>query len=164
MDETTMQAGLLMESAQAQQRSAESAIRQLSALTQELDVVVRETLRRAFVEELQALGTAVSRATEALRVMGRAANVRTAVWSTALTITCSVGPAIGAWVLLPSRAEVSRLRDERDALVRRIALLEQGGGRIDLRRCGDTARLCVRVDRAAPAFGKEADYLIVKGY
>ena len=38
------------------------------------------------------------------------------------------------------------------------------GGLLDLRRCGNDARWCVRVDRHAPAYGEQADYLVVKGY
>jgi hypothetical protein len=35
---------------------------------------------------------------------------------------------------------------------------------MELRRCGDAQRLCVRVDRSAPAYGAGADFFIVKGY
>jgi hypothetical protein len=35
---------------------------------------------------------------------------------------------------------------------------------LDVRTCGASARLCVRVDRNAPAYGPGADYLVVKGY
>jgi hypothetical protein len=45
-----------------------------------------------------------------------------------------------------------------------VEALEQRGGLLDLRRCGNDARWCVRVDRHAPAYGEQADYLVVKGY
>ncbi|MGH8327807.1 MAG: hypothetical protein ACRET2_13715, partial [Steroidobacteraceae bacterium] len=67
------------------------------------------------------------------------------------------------WWMLPSRSEVAALRARRDALAANIARLQQRGGSVDLRRCGARARLCVRVDRDAPAYGADADYLIVKG-
>jgi hypothetical protein len=33
-----------------------------------------------------------------------------------------------------------------------------------LRHCGDTSRLCVRIDRRAPVYGEQSDYLVVRGY
>ena len=45
-----------------------------------------------------------------------------------------------------------------------IAALERQGGRIEWRRCGEKARLCVRVDRKAPPYGDRADYYVVEGY
>jgi hypothetical protein len=35
---------------------------------------------------------------------------------------------------------------------------------VDLRHCGSDQRWCVRVDRKAPAYGEQGDYLVVKGY
>jgi hypothetical protein len=66
--------------------------------------------------------------------------------------------------MLPSQGEVAALRAQRDALAANISSLEQRGGTLDIRRCGARARLCVRVDRNAPAYGPGADYLVVKGY
>jgi hypothetical protein len=69
-----------------------------------------------------------------------------------------------AWWLLPSPNEITALRATRDDLASAVARLEQRGARVDLRRCGGTNRLCVRVDRKAPAYGEAGDYLVVKGY
>jgi hypothetical protein len=72
---------------------------------------------------------------------------------------------VAARWLLPSHArDRITLTAKRDELSLAIAHLEERGGRIDLRRCGDHGRYCVRVDRKAPAFGPQADYLIVAGY
>jgi hypothetical protein len=68
------------------------------------------------------------------------------------------------WWLLPSQSELAALRSKRDELASNVAHLEQRGGRIDLRHCGGTDRLCVRVDRKAPVYGEAADYLVVRGY
>jgi hypothetical protein len=96
--------------------------------------------------------------------MRRAANLRVLLWTVAIAAICS-GVAMGeAWWLLPSQRELAALRARRDALAANIARLDQRGGSIDLRRCGTRGRLCVRVDRSAPAYGPGADYLIVKGY
>jgi hypothetical protein len=53
---------------------------------------------------------------------------------------------------------------QRDALAKSIASLEQRGGKIEWKSCGDPARLCVRVDRKAPVYGEKADYYVAKGY
>jgi hypothetical protein len=164
MDDTTMQLGLLMEAAQAQQKAAESSLRKLKAVTSELAGIVREEVRRVVMEELHTLAADSKRASDALHAARRAANVRTLTWSIGITALCSLVPlALACW-LLPSHAEIAVLRAKRDELTTRIANLEQRGGRIDLRRCGDGARLCVRVDRKAPIYGEQSDYLIVRGY
>jgi hypothetical protein len=164
MDETTMQAGLLMETAQKQQRLTEAALDRLAAMTQDLDVIVRDELRRAFVEELHALGTASRSATEALQTVRRVAGLRMALWSIGITSACSAIPLSLVWTALPSRAEVAQLRAQRDSLALEISQLQKRGGRVDLRRCGGAARLCIRVDRQAPVYGEHSDYLVVKGY
>jgi hypothetical protein len=164
MDDTTMQLGLLMEAAQAQQKAAESSLRKLKAVTSELAGIVREEVRRVVMEELHTLAADSNRASDAFHAARRAANVRTLTWSIGITALCSLVPlALACW-LLPSHAEIAALRAKRDELTTRIANLEQRGGRIDLRRCGDGARLCVRVDRKAPIYGEQSDYLIVRGY
>jgi hypothetical protein len=79
-------------------------------------------------------------------------------------LLCAAIPMCGEWWFLPSQSELATLRSKRDELAASVARLEQRGGRIDLRRCGGTDRLCVRVDRKAPVYGEAADYFIVKGY
>lgn len=164
MEDTTMKLGLLMEAAQAQQKAAESSLRKLKTVTGELAVVVREEVHRVLLDEIHSLSEDSKRASDALHAVRRAANLRTMAWSVGTTALCSLIPlALGYWIV-PSRAEVSALRARHDELVTKIANLEQHGGRIDLRHCGDGARLCVRVDRKAPTYGQQADYLIVRGY
>jgi hypothetical protein len=136
----------------------------LGALSRGLDQIVRQEIRGALVEEFQALGDAGRHATEALEAVRRVASARTAVWAVAVVLACAVVPLAVAWIMLPSPAQLERLRAARDELEANVALLDRRGGRIDLRRCGPAGRLCVRVERAAPAYGSQADYLIVKGY
>jgi hypothetical protein len=81
-----------------------------------------------------------------------------------MTVICSAIPLLLACWIIPSRAEIAALRTKHDELATQIASLEERGGRIDLRRCGDGARLCVRVDRKAPTYGEQSDYLVVRGY
>jgi hypothetical protein len=164
MDDTTMKLGLLMEAAQAHQKTAESSLKKLKAATNELATVVRDEVHRVVMEELRSLADDSKRASDALRAVRRTANVRALTWSVGTTLLCSAIPlALACWVI-PSRAEIAALRARHDELATQIANLEKWGGRIDLRRCGDGARLCVRVDRKAPIYGEQSDYLIVRGY
>ena len=66
--------------------------------------------------------------------------------------------------MLPSRTEVEGLRAALAELSANLTRLAQHCGRLQLRRCGAAARLCVRIDRAAQVYGESADYAIVKGY
>lgn len=164
MDEATMQIGLLMEAAQAQQRLADASLKKLKAHASDLSVVVREEVRRTLVEELQAVASDSRHAAEALRRLRQSVAVRFGVWSIALSVLCSATALLIAWWVLPSRADIAALRARRDEYAQAVAGLDRQGGRIDLRRCGGSSRLCVRVDRHAPAYGEGAEFLIVKGY
>jgi hypothetical protein len=164
MDDTTMKLGLLMETAQAHQKAADSSLKKLKAATNDLASVVRDEVHRAVLEQLHSLESDSRRACEALRAVRRAANMRVLSWSIGVTLLCSVIPVCLVCWIVPSRAEIATLRAKHDELATKIANLEQRGGRIDLRRCGDGGRLCVRVDRKAPTYGEQSDYLIVRGY
>jgi hypothetical protein len=164
MDDTTLKLGLLMEAAQAHQKGAESSLKKLKAATNDLAAVVREEVHRVVMEEFHSLATDSKRASDALHAARRAANIHALVWSIGMTLLCSAIPlALACWIM-PSRAEIATLRARHAQLATQIANLEERGGRIDLRRCGDGARLCVRVDRKAPTYGEQSDYLIVRGY
>jgi len=164
MNDETMKFGLLLESAQAHQKLVEDNLERLKAHTRDLDGLVREEIRRTLIEELQAVSAESRRAARALQDVRRVANRRTASFAIVMAILSAAIPGALAWWLLPSQGEITALRIKRDALASNVAQLEERGGRIDWRRCGDAGRLCVRVERQAPAFGAKADYLIVKGY
>lgn len=164
LDDATMKVGLLMESAQAHQKLAEGQLERLRAHTQDLDSVVRDEIRRTLADELRALTAETTRATRALQKIRSAARLRSAAWSLAAAVLCAGGVVGVARWALPSAAEIASLRARRDELAANLAKLEQQGGRIDWRRCGDGRRLCVRVDRKAPAYGDKADYLVIEGY
>jgi hypothetical protein len=164
VEEDTMKLGLLMEAAHAQQALAETTLERLKAHLSDLDDVVREGIKQSLVDELQVLGNESRRASEALRRLGRSANIRVAFWSVGMTVLCTAIPMCGEWLFLPSQSELAALRSKRDELASSVERLEQRGARIDLRHCGGTDRLCVRVDRKAPIYGEAADYYVVKGY
>src|SRR4030088_3131256 len=67
----TLKFGLLMESAQAHQKLAETHLTKLLAHTQGLDDVVRDEIRRTLIEEFQALSAESDRAARALIAMKR---------------------------------------------------------------------------------------------
>jgi hypothetical protein len=164
LDDTAMKFGLLMEGAQAHQKLAESHLERLHAHTQGLDQVVRDAIRRTVVEELRELTVEIQRALGALRGVKRAVNIRTLLWSLALSVLSTAIPLSIVRYLAPSTQQVETLRIQRDQLTASVAQLEQRGGRIEWRKCGEAARLCVRVDRDAPSYGDKGDYLVIKGY
>jgi hypothetical protein len=125
---------------------------------------VRDEIRRTLIEELQMLWTESKRTTEALQRVGRSASLRVGLWNVVIAILCTGIPlAILRWAL-PSGSEIAAMRARRDELSASVAILEGRGGRTDWRRCGETARLCVRVDRKAPIYGEKSDYFVVAGY
>lgn len=159
-----MKLGLLMEAAQAQQTLAATALDRLREHTAGLDAVVREGIRHALIEEMQALAEDTRRATDALRGLRHAANLRLLLW-TATTVSLATAVPFGiAWYLLPTRADVAALIARRDELGASIARLTRQGGNVELRHCGVAQRLCVHVDRNAPVYGEGGDFLVVKGY
>jgi hypothetical protein len=164
VDDATMKVGLLMESAQAHQRLAEGQLEKLRAHTQDLDVVVRDEIRRTLVDELQMLTAETTRATRALEKLRGGTAWRGMVLNLSGAMLCALVPiALARWAL-PSPGDIATLRARREELAASVAKLEQQGGRIDWRHCGEAKRLCVRVDRKAPSYGDKADYYVLEGY
>jgi hypothetical protein len=164
MEDDTMKLGLLMEAVQAQQALAATAVDRLREHTVGLDSVVREEIRHTLIEEMRALAEDSRRAAEALRRLQRAANLRLLPWMAAMVSLAAIVPIGIAWYLLPTRADITALSARRDELAASIARLTRQGGNLELRRCGATQRLCVRVDRSAPAYGEGGEFVVVKGY
>src|ERR1019366_5083329 len=103
VDDDTMKFGLLMESAQAHQKLAETHLEELRAHTQDLDGLVREEIRRTLVDELKTLTAESDRAALALCKMKRAANMRGVIWTTGVAILCTAIPTAIARFALPSQ-------------------------------------------------------------
>ena len=160
----TLAFGLLMESAQAQQRSAEHQLERLRQHTQELDGVVRDEIRRTLIEELRELSAETQRTVRSMQKARRGAGLRSALWSVGVTTLCASIPVCVAEFILPSTQEIGVLRAQRDRLSMNVATLQRQGGRIELRQCGADARLCVHVDLKAPKYGEKADFYVVAGY
>jgi hypothetical protein len=163
-NDEAMRFGLLMEAAQAQQRLGEASLERLAAHTRDLEAIVRDEVRRTIAEELGNIAGESRRAAESLQRLRRAVTFRGLLWTMSIVAVCAGVVLGGVWWMLPSQREVAVLRGRRDALAANIARLEQRGGLLVLRRCGARARLCVRIDRDAPAYGSDGDYRVVKGY
>ena len=163
-DDHTVKLGLLMEAAHSHQELVDGSLRQLQAHTRGLDQVVRDEIGRVMSAELAELVDEVARAAEVLRALGRGVRLRAALWSTLAALVPGIMAALILSWWLPSPAQIAALRLQHAQLAAAVARLSGDGGRIDLRRCGDASRLCVRIDRHAPAYGEQSDYLIVQGY
>lgn len=164
LEDDTLKVGLLMEAAQAQQTLATTALERLRQHTAGLDAVVREEIRATIVEEMHSLAEDCRCASEALRGLGRAADRKLTVWSTAILALSVLIPCVLAQCWFPSPAEVATLAARREQLSADLARLSSQGGRIELHHCGSAQRLCVRIDRSAPPYGEAADFRVVKGY
>lgn len=143
---------------------AETHLERLRAHTEDLDDVVRGEIRRTLVEELAQLTAESCRAAGALRRMQRAADLRGLLWAAALAVVATAIPAAFMHWVLPSNGEIEILRDRRDRLQANLKRLEQMGARATWRHCGETARICIRIDKSAPAYGDKGDYFVVEGY
>ena len=159
-----MKVGLLMEAAQSQQSLVTTALEHLREHTGSLDTIVRDEIRATLIEELHALTDDSRRAAECLERVQRAAALRAAIWSVGIVVCATAIPLLAVREFLPSSSDVAALRLTRDQLETTIERLNARGGQATLRRCGATQRLCVRVDRSAPAFGEGGEYLVIKGY
>lgn len=103
MDNTTMQLGLLLETAKVQQQLVEALIEKLNAHTTQLAELAREEIRRTVREEFKGVADQTQQALAALQRLKAAANVRTAFWSFgAVAVAFLVCLAVALWVL-PSR-------------------------------------------------------------
>jgi len=164
VEDETLKVGLLMEAAQAQQALATTTLDRLREHTAGLDAIVREEIRVTLIEELRALGEDSHHAAAALRRLQSSANLRLLAWGAVILSAAATLPCALAWWLLPTRAEIEALAARRDELSANIARLARQGGNVEFRHCGTEQRLCVRIERGAPAYGATGDFLVVKGY
>ncbi len=156
--------GLLLDAAHRNQQLVDASLDRLDSHTRGLDAVVRDEIRRTFVSECRTLEQEIASATAALQRMQRMANLRLACWSIAMMTMAAGAIALILDRVLPTAPQLNALRAQRDQLAVQIQQLTNSGARIDLRRCGNDGRLCVRVDKSAPSYGVGGDYLILKGH
>jgi len=148
---------LAFATAQTQQQLAEVSLARLHEHTRQLDAIVRDAVRRAFLEELKTLHAELERVTVRLRTLHHAA-VGRLFWVTLASAVFGLGAGlIPAVCLIPSPAEIAQRQTT-------VATLTAAGGRAQLSRCVTArgpARLCIRVDVAAGAFGATGDYYLL---
>lgn len=164
MDEATVRMGLLLEAAQTQQNFAQGALERLREQAAGLDAVVREEIHHSLLEALRALTLDSERAAAALRRLQRVAGVRQLFINCAALLVSGAALGLVARELLPTPSELAVLSARRDELRLDVARLVSDGAQTQLRRCGVAHRLCVRVDRTAPRYGADGDFLVIKGY
>lgn len=150
--------GGVLETVHAQQSQIHGLLATLDSRSRDLDATLGDAVQRAFMD------AAGLRAAEKLSQVHRATGVRFARWSFGVVSMCALVPALLSWLLMPSRAQLMQARQTMEQLSAGVAQLSREGGRIDLRRCGQTNRLCVRVDRKSSYYGPNADYMILEGY
>ena len=102
-----MKLGLLMETAQTQQRVIASSLKQLKAHTQELDNIVREQIRRTLAEEFGALIEEAAQAAQLLGALKQAARWQFASWTVLATVLVSAMSMLCVWCLVPSNAQIN---------------------------------------------------------
>jgi hypothetical protein len=164
VDDLTVRAGLLLDSAEAQRAQATEVLERLQQHLAQLDDVVRDEIRATLLEELRTVADEGRQASASLRRLRQAAHAHLGLWSTVIAAGAAAVPLALSWWLTPSAAELDALRTTRAELKANIAQLSAAGGRVQLRHCGDVARLCARVERAAPRYGEGGEYAILKGY
>jgi hypothetical protein len=150
--------GRVLETVHAQQSQIHGMLATLDTRSRDFDQALGDAVQRAFMD------AAGVRAGERLNQLHRATSLRFAVWAFAVVSACSLVPAVLTWMAMPSRSQLMQARETLDQLSARIAQLSREGGRVDLRHCGESNRLCVRIDRKAPFYGADADFAVVKGY
>src|SRR6185437_9192437 len=114
MDQDSVKLGLLVEAAQTHQKLAEAAIEKLNEHTRGLETVARDQIQRALADGLKGVRAETKGAVEALHRVKRAANARTALWTVGVTATAAMTTLFVAWWVLPTPAEITALRSERD--------------------------------------------------
>lgn len=164
MDDATVRIGLLLDAAQTQQNIAQGALERLREQTAGLDAVVRDEIHHSLLEALRAVAVDSERAAAALRRLQRVAGVRQLFINCAALLLSGAALGLLARELLPTPAELTVLSARRAELRADVARLVSDGAQTQLRSCGVAHRLCVRIDRAAPRYGADGDFLVIKGY
>jgi hypothetical protein len=148
---------MVFAAAQTQQQMAEAAIEQLKSHTQQLEPLVRETIRRALLDRLHALRVETDRALTGLQELHRAALPR-AFWFT-----------LGSAGLRPRRKPDPGRVFHSLAGGNRAAAgdarcthgLRRPGPTVALREPARRAEAVYSADPAAGAFGVARDYYLV---
>ena len=142
---------------------------------------VKQSLAGAADAAVQALGEAAKPVIGSLSGVVRAAGEaegsmrRAGAWFAWKWVAVAGGGAVGVCLLAYASLawqlhQINSLHDEKAELQEEIVQLQANanewakqGGRIKLERCGETSRLCVRVNKTV-SYGKDNDYFILRGH
>jgi hypothetical protein len=151
--------------------AASSRVTQSLQGTADAVVAAFSVSSRPFLQEMKAVTTEANDAQHRLREATSWFSWR----CLALLAVTAAGVIIVMWFIAIASVEWQRHRinaliEERSQLAAEIEQLQaqandwaKRGGRAKLDTCGDQKRLCVRVDRET-AYGKNADYFVLRGY
>ena len=150
---------LLYATAQAEQQQAREMLDRLKQHLQQLDALVRESVRQAAGQALRDLHAEAERARASLQALHRTALPRV-LW---MTVGSAAAGLIAVLILgacfVPSKDEIA----QRQAT---LAALIAAGAQSQLSRCTPAhgePQLCIRVNTAAGPFGAGRDYYLVHG-
>jgi hypothetical protein len=157
MNDVPDEIALIYAAAQTQQQQAHEALDRLQQHTQQLDALVRQTIRHAATEALHGVSLEAERACARLQAVQRAALPRV-LW---MTVGSAAAGLIATLILsacfVPSKEEIA----QRQAT---LAALIASGAQAQLSRCTPPhgePQLCIRVNTAAGPFGATHDYYLV---
>jgi hypothetical protein len=147
---------------------------------------VKDSLENVSGEAVTAMERAGSPFLERLKAVVNAADAleerfqKTAVWlhwrwgalAAVTALGCILFVMVSAFGMVKwQEYQIDKLLEQREALTAEVLQLQtqanewvKRGGRVKLQKCGDTDRLCVRVDTRAGSFGKDGDYMVLRGY
>lgn len=146
-----------------------------------VDASVKQSLAGVAEAAMQALDQAVKPVIGRLSGVVQAASEaegsmrRAGVWFAWKWVAVAGGGVVGVCLLAYASLawqlhQVNSLREEKAELQEEVAQLQANanewakqGGRVKLERCGETSRLCVRVNKIV-SYGKDSDYFVLRGY
>lgn len=127
-----------------------------------------KAVRSAFEKHESALLSALSesekRTSDAIRAQSRSLQ-RTALKSwVAVVIPIAASLALGLGALGAMSWYIAGQIDEIASHNATLERLAQEGGAIQLSQCGESRRLCVRIDEDAGVYGENGTYRVLEGY
>ena len=157
MNDLRDEIALIYAAAQTQQQHAQESLDRLQQNTQQLDTLVRDTVRYAAVEALHAVHSEAERARASLHAVHQAALPRVFWMTVESAATGLIATLILGACFVPSKEEIA----QRQAT---LAALIASGAQAQLSRCTPPRgepQLCIRVNTAAGPFGAADDYYLV---
>lgn len=155
------------------QAATEEALKSLQGVTQDALKRLPDAAQRAFegaaressMEASKSLQEAATRAEEAAKRLS-AVWLQQGVFLVAIAIVLMAGFYFGSKFLLASTMnDLATAREEVAELQKTVDKLSSKGGKAQISSCGDSRRLCIRIDSKAGNFGDNSEqYRVIYGY